>query len=308
MVCLQRLFQVQYPLLALQLQQSSLVVQDNLLVQVNGDIDNDARPHTFKPTTFKIPTSCSVCSNSLWGINKQAVACTACGTAAHYKCSLRLPPSCSKAGKQSGALSRVPTTNSVTYSSPSVSHKSSVHAGGATGGAQPQSYTTSPPSPDPEPAAAAPMAPPGTAPAAPAAPSTGDKAQGKALYSFDASGPEELSIIDGQALWLIVPDRDESGWVKVSNDQGESGLVPSSYVEFLPEATSQPLSAASGASGAKVRALYDFEASDPDELPLQAGQVVELTPLGRGVAEGWIEGVNPLGGKGIFPASYVEDA
>lgn len=312
---LQHILSCQYPLLSLQLKESCLLIEDATLTAVAGDVAVEARPHAFKPTTFKIPTSCVVCSSSLWGLNKQAVQCQACNTAAHSKCALRLPPECSKSTRKSGALARVHTTGS-TYSTRSASTRSSAKAAPA-----PAPPPTTPPA---EPVQATPPAPlaesepaPAPAQAPPTQPEPTQKVSGGlALYAFEASGAGELDLEEGEALTLVAPD-EGSGWTKVANMRGETGHVPSSYVEFAASVTgsthptaSAPTTASGTAgvdAGGLVRALYDFEASAADELPLVAGELVALTPLGRGVANGWIEGVNPRGGTGIFPASYVED-
>jgi actin cytoskeleton-regulatory complex protein SLA1 len=50
-----------------------------------------------------------------------------------------------------------------------------------------------------------------------------------ALYDFQAQGDDELSVAEGDALWIIEQDSDE--WWKCRNVQGEEGVVPASYVE-----------------------------------------------------------------------------
>lgn len=56
----------------------------------------------------------------------------------------------------------------------------------------------------------------------------------------------------------------------------------------------------------KVRALYDFSA-DPGttELTITIGDI--LTVIRRNVGEGWMEGQNQNGQKGLFPEAYVEE-
>jgi hypothetical protein len=50
-----------------------------------------------------------------------------------------------------------------------------------------------------------------------------------ALYDFQAQGDDELTVAEGDALWIIEQDSDE--WWKCRNVQGEEGVVPASYVE-----------------------------------------------------------------------------
>nr|XP_042908900.1 sorting nexin lst-4 isoform X2 [Parasteatoda tepidariorum] len=55
----------------------------------------------------------------------------------------------------------------------------------------------------------------------------------------------------------------------------------------------------------EVRALYDFDAqAGTGELTITANEI--LTVTNQDVGEGWWEGVNSKGLKGLFPAGYVE--
>jgi sorting nexin-9/18/33 len=56
----------------------------------------------------------------------------------------------------------------------------------------------------------------------------------------------------------------------------------------------------------KARVLYDFPAQpDTSELNIREGEI--LTVLTKDVGEGWWEGTNDRGERGLFPASYVEE-
>lgn len=50
-----------------------------------------------------------------------------------------------------------------------------------------------------------------------------------ALYDFAAQGDDEMSVAEGEALWIVERDGDE--WWKCRNAKGEEGVVPASYVE-----------------------------------------------------------------------------
>jgi hypothetical protein len=50
-----------------------------------------------------------------------------------------------------------------------------------------------------------------------------------ALYDFQAQGEDELSVAEGDALWIIEQEGDE--WWKCRNVNGSEGVVPASYVE-----------------------------------------------------------------------------
>lgn len=110
----------------------------------------------------------------------------------------------------------------------------------------------------------------------------------------------------------VIEEDDGSGWVKVVDEDGGRGLVPASYVESA-DATQTPgpgpdIGSPPG-TGQFVRGLYDYHSQGPDELDVSEGARIELTSGpsgGQNFAEGWWEGVDALGRKGIFPSNYVE--
>ena len=70
----------------------------------------------------------------------------------------------------------------------------------------------------------------------PRAPSPPDQPQDEiegleavALYDFQAQGDDELTVAEGDALWIIEKDGDE--WWKCRKVDGSEGVVPASYVE-----------------------------------------------------------------------------
>ncbi|KAE8636343.1 hypothetical protein XENTR_v10002946 [Xenopus tropicalis] len=54
----------------------------------------------------------------------------------------------------------------------------------------------------------------------------------------------------------------------------------------------------------RARALYDFRAENPGEVSLRESEVLSL--CSEQDIEGWLEGLNSRGERGLFPASYVE--
>ncbi|XP_029433172.1 sorting nexin-18 isoform X2 [Rhinatrema bivittatum] len=54
----------------------------------------------------------------------------------------------------------------------------------------------------------------------------------------------------------------------------------------------------------QARALYDFRSENPGEISLRETEL--LTLCSEHDIEGWLEGVNSRGERGLFPASYVE--
>ena len=53
-----------------------------------------------------------------------------------------------------------------------------------------------------------------------------------------------------------------------------------------------------------VRSLYPYVAEDPEELSIDAGDLI--TQIEPEDAQGWCKGVNEAGKIGFYPAHYVE--
>lgn len=61
---------------------------------------------------------------------------------------------------------------------------------------------------------------------------TGDEQRGElaaALYDFEGTGPDELSVREGEQLYIIEKEGEE--WWKCRNAHGSEGVVPASYLE-----------------------------------------------------------------------------
>lgn len=59
-----------------------------------------------------------------------------------------------------------------------------------------------------------------------------------------------------------------------------------------------------GTMALRARALYDFNSENPGEISVQENEIVTLDS--ETDIEGWLEGVNSRGARGLIPASYVE--
>lgn len=111
-------------------------------------------------------------------------------------------------------------------------------------------------------------------------------------------------------MQVLEPD-DGSGWVKVADDQGNSGLVPASYLEYDTSLSSAKSSETGSVQHGmwvtmlivipnmtrirSVRGVYAYDAQGSDELGLEVGEVLELTSGpngGQDYGEGWWEGTD----------------
>lgn len=126
----------------------------------------------------------------------------------------------------------------------------------------------------------------------------------KALYAYDASGDDELSVTPGEELQVVDAD-DGSGWTMVLTSNGTRGLVPTSYIEITATEKKKGPSVAPRRGAKRVRyveALYDYNAEESNELSIRAGD--KITVITDDV-DGWTEGeVN--GQKGLFPTAYAK--
>ncbi|CEL51769.1 Protein BZZ1 OS=Schizosaccharomyces pombe (strain 972 / ATCC 24843) GN=bzz1 PE=3 SV=1 [Rhizoctonia solani AG-1 IB] len=259
-----------------------------------GGDEGAQKPHEFKSTSFSIPAPCGYCKSNIWGLSKPGKTCKSCGISVHTRCELKMPAECGIAPEfspsKANSLARASSVNSV---APSVSSVASA--------APPVGGNPTPPRANP---VSRPMPPPASAP-----PPTGSATKAKALYSYAASGDFEVSITEDSTVQVVEPD-DGSGWVKVINEQGAEGLVPATYIEIMAPALNKrraPPPPTRGAPAAKlVKALYSYDAQGDDELSLKEGVTYELTPKGEDAGDGWWEGVDASGKKGIFPSNYVE--
>ncbi|KAJ3842787.1 hypothetical protein F5878DRAFT_606658 [Lentinula raphanica] len=250
------------------------------IVSAIGEDVGVQQPHNFKSSSFSIPTTCGYCKTSIWGLSKQGKTCRVCGLSVHAKCEIKVPADCQRGGGGGGVSrhsSRLSTSSRL--SAPATSSRS-------TEGATPtaptaSSFVHSVPKEEEEPYTTA-----------------------KVLFDFNATSEFEISVSEGATVTVIEHD-DGSGWVKVNDGSGD-GLVPASYLEH---GTGQASDRNEQGSGQYVKAIYTYEAQGSDELGLKDGELIELSSGpsgGQYYGEGWWEGINSSGRKGIFPSNYVE--
>ncbi|KAK7690386.1 hypothetical protein QCA50_007044 [Cerrena zonata] len=269
----------------------SLVAEIEVISAALGGDEGEQSPHAFKSSSFSIPTQCSYCQSTIWGLSKQGKTCKACGISVHSKCEMKIAANC-PGSKQAGGRTHTPSSSiSLT---PSALSRSDTRASSVSSAmsSTPSSFAQTDPSLSHE----------ETYPAA------------RVVFDFSPTSPFELSVSDGDLVQVIEED-DGSGWVKVADRTGGRGLVPASYIELTEDTaatapdppTRGPVS--SQGSGQFVRAVYDYQAQGPDEITLKDGKLIELSAGlngGQNYADGWWEGIDAMGKKGIFPSNYVE--
>ncbi|KAJ4295808.1 actin binding protein [Collariella sp. IMI 366227] len=160
-------------------------------------------------------------------------------------------------------------------------------------------------------------------PSAPAGPISGRKAV--IQYDYEKAEDNEIELREGAYVTNIEMVDDD--WWMGTNEQGESGLFPSNYVELVegdeeeeaappppPAPVSAPSPAPASASalpaaqeeeesaGHTATAQFDYEAAEDNELSFPEGATITNLEFPD---EDWWFG-HYQGASGLFPANYVE--
>ena len=133
------------------------------------------------------------------------------------------------------------------------------------------------------------------------------KSQNPNLHPPSAPSKSRLTDLDRQkeeeelqmALKLSIQDKNTQAQAKPSQVQSTATGTSQSQ----PAAQQHPVSSGTtAATVSRVRALFDFHATDPDELTFRKGDIIAVL---ESVYKDWWKGL--LKGKtGIFPLNYVE--
>lgn len=144
-------------------------------------------------------------------------------------------------------------------------------------------------------------------------PSAG-RAEIRAVALYDFAGQEEgdLDFKVDDVITLILSDPEEEWWQGTIN--GRSGTFPRDYVAIQASSGASAPPMAAGVVPApsadspvimkKVVAQYDFTGEAVDELSFKTGDCLNVICE----IDGWFDGINDKGQRGIFPANYVSDA
>ena len=273
------LFSMQDELHQVERQRLTADIETLTIMAVAGDLSLGAQNHSFKSETFKIPTNCDLCGDRIWGLSAKGFDCQLCGYTCHKQCELKVPATCpgeqSKEERKKLKAERQATSKKVVAipdagrpdhiaELPDLSRSNTMDtlssgyaasANRSVSARQDNEATDS--TLEPEPAKPKPsvgtrrnrvLAPPpsqykseaanGTSGSTPTSVPTEPK--GKMLYAFQSSNDGELSVPEDENVVVAEAD-DGSGWTSVRYG-GETGLVPTSYLELLPEPPPKPFS------------------------------------------------------------------
>ncbi|KAJ1547153.1 hypothetical protein HK096_004144 [Nowakowskiella sp. JEL0078] len=133
---------------------------------------------------------------------------------------------------------------------------------------------------------------------------------GKALYDYVADDETEINLFENEIIIDI--KKVDDGWSEGVNSKGEKGLFPTSYIEEIE--ISAPISKkADTIPVPEIRpvlvsvngiALYDYVAEESNEISFVEDEIIQdIVKLD----EGWWEGVNSKGERGLFPSTYIKE-
>ncbi|RKP03033.1 hypothetical protein CXG81DRAFT_17387 [Caulochytrium protostelioides] len=153
----------------------------------------------------------------------------------------------------------------------------------------------------------------------------------RALYDYEAAEDNEIALSEGELVTDVL--QLDEGWWEGTNAHGARGLFPAAYVEAVagaaapapapvpvnlppamparppeepvavpaPVAATMPPAPDANEAGVSVRAIYDYDAQDDNELTLREGDIITNVL----VLEDWWEG-ELHGVRGLFPGNYCE--
>jgi hypothetical protein len=242
----------------------TLQVEIETILDAVGEIERGTQTHKFKATTFKIPTNCDLCNETVWGLKSKGFNCQDCGYSCHKHCEMKVPAACpgvlDKAAKKAlkeemkanaavggsnGAdtgLSRSNTMNSLSssYSGGKMSSKRSQSKLSKNANPSATSFELAVSNDIAPPRRSRVIAPPPERYEPIAELGDNGNKMGRMMYAYSGKREGEVSVEGGAEVVVLEPD-DGSGWIMVRSGNAE-GLVPASYVNIYPPPVRRPSS------------------------------------------------------------------
>ncbi|KIM32787.1 hypothetical protein M408DRAFT_186587 [Serendipita vermifera MAFF 305830] len=125
-----------------------------------------------------------------------------------------------------------------------------------------------------------------------------------AIFSYNATNPEELSFIEGDCITVVGPSDDSTLWW-YGTLKGRVGLFPYNYVDLIPDDQDSDSDDGNEAEAPQtLRALHNFSSKDPAILNFDVNDVIKV--IDAGITDEWWTGeIN--GRVGLFPRTYCEE-
>ncbi|XP_022084536.1 protein app1-like [Acanthaster planci] len=125
----------------------------------------------------------------------------------------------------------------------------------------------------------------------------------KAKFDYDSTNPNDLTFKEGDLIQLM--EDVGSQWLK-GQLRGKTGIFPESFVEVLeplPTAAKKSPTVMNGNSGNVVKAMFDFDAAESNEISFRAGDKIRILSQ---VNSEWLHGELRSGVQGNLPSAFVD--